>query len=102
MPSGDGGWGEKRPAAPEQVTRQFARLARREDLPPVRLHDLRHVAATLALAAGADPKVIQAILGHAGILLTADIHTRQPINSAYRRPPSIVRGYANFSPGRPS
>ena len=31
-------------------------------LPPIRLHDLRHCAATLALAAGTDMKVISAML----------------------------------------
>jgi integrase len=64
-----------RPVTPEQITRQFIRLVRREDLPPIRLHDLRHGAATLALAAGADLKVIQAMLGHASIVLTADTYT---------------------------
>lgn len=42
-------------------------------LPPIRLHDLRHGAATLALAAGGDMKVISAMLaldhpGHGGHL----------------------------------
>ena len=50
-------------------------LVRREGLPPIRLHDLRHGAATLALAGGADLKVIQAMLGHASIILTADTYT---------------------------
>jgi hypothetical protein len=31
----------------------------------VRVHDLRHTAASLWLAAGADPKVVQRVLGHA-------------------------------------
>jgi len=44
-------------------------------VPPIRLHDLRHGAATLALAAGTDQKVIQAMLGHASIVLTADTYT---------------------------
>lgn len=39
---------------PGYLTRRFARLVRREGLPPIRLHDLRHGAATLALAGGAD------------------------------------------------
>ena len=39
------------------------------------LHDLRHGAATLALAAGADLKAIQDMLGHASIVLTADTYT---------------------------
>ncbi|MEV6032813.1 hypothetical protein AB0L65_16760 [Nonomuraea sp. NPDC052116] len=42
--------------------------------PPVRLHDLRHGAARLALAAYTDLKVAQAMLGRAGIVLTADTY----------------------------
>jgi integrase len=44
-------------------------------LPPVRFHDPRHGAASLALAAGADLKVVQDMLGHASIVLTADTYT---------------------------
>jgi integrase-like protein len=64
-----------RPYPPGYLTRRFAKLVRREGLPPIRLHDLRHGAATLALAGGADLKVIQAMLGHASIILTADTYT---------------------------
>jgi len=41
----------------------------------VRLHDLRHGAATLAHAAGADLKTVQEQLGHTSIVLTADTYT---------------------------
>jgi hypothetical protein len=44
-------------------------------LPPVRLHDLRHGAASLAHTAGADLKTVQDQLGHASIVLTADTYT---------------------------
>jgi integrase len=44
-------------------------------LPPIRLHDLRHGAATLALAAGTDMKVISAMLRHSSIKITADTYT---------------------------
>ena len=64
-----------RPYPPGYLTRRFAKLVRREGLPPIRLHDLRHGAATLALAGGADLKAIQAMLGHASIILTADTYT---------------------------
>lgn len=60
---------------PADVTDHFQRLARRAGLPPVRLHDLRHGAATLALAAGVDMKVVQAMLRHSSITVTADTYT---------------------------
>ena len=39
---------------------------------PLRVHDLRHTCASLAIAAGADVKVLQRILGHASAALTLD------------------------------
>jgi hypothetical protein len=41
---------------PEYLTRHFERLARDAGLPPIRLHDLRHGAATLALARWRGPQ----------------------------------------------
>jgi hypothetical protein len=63
------------PLHPDWLTRRFRRLVTLSGLPPVRLHDLRHGAASLALAAGADLKTVQALLGHASIVLTADTYT---------------------------
>ncbi len=65
-----GGWIE-----PDRLTARFERLTRRAGLPPIRLHDLRHGAATIALAAGVDRKVVQEMLGHASIGLTSDTYT---------------------------
>jgi len=62
------------PLSPEYLTRTFGKLIRQTGLPPVRLHDLRHGAASLALAAGADLKVIADQLGHCSIVLTADTY----------------------------
>jgi integrase len=39
---------------------------------PLRVHDLRHTTASLAIAAGADVKVIQSMLGHASAAMTLD------------------------------
>ncbi len=41
-------------------------------LSPLRIHDLRHTCASLAIAAGADVKVLQRMLGHASAALTLD------------------------------
>ncbi|WP_414505540.1 tyrosine-type recombinase/integrase [Streptomyces sp. NEAU-L66] len=60
---------------PANVTRRFIELCEEIGLPPIRLHDLRHGAATLAHAAGADLKDIQEMLGHSSIAITADTYT---------------------------
>jgi integrase len=63
------------PMAPDRLTRTFKKLIAEHGLPPIRLHDLRHGAATLALAAGVELKVVQEMLGHSSIVLTADTYT---------------------------
>jgi integrase len=44
-------------------------------LPPIRLHDLRHLAATLALTAGVEMKVVSEMLRHKTLSITADTYT---------------------------
>ncbi|MFE9203853.1 tyrosine-type recombinase/integrase [Micromonospora sp. NPDC007230] len=63
------------PVHPGYLTQRLRLLVDRAGLPPIRLHDLRHGAATLAHAAGADLKTIQHQLGHATIRITADTYT---------------------------
>jgi integrase len=60
---------------PGYVNDEFNRLIAETHLPPIRVHDLRHVAATLMLLGGTDLKVVQAILGHATFAITAEIYT---------------------------
>jgi hypothetical protein len=43
-------------------------------VPGFRVHDLRHAAASVWLAAGADPKVVQRVLGHATAAMTMDLY----------------------------
>ena len=62
------------PFAPEYLYRRFVKLVAELGLPPIRLHDLRHGAASLALQAGVDLKVVSDQLGHSSIVLTADTY----------------------------
>ena len=62
------------PLNPDHLYREFIKAAAAAGMPPIRLHDLRHGAASLALQAGADLKVIQDKLGHSSIVLTADTY----------------------------
>ena len=64
-----------KPVGPDRLTRLFRKLVTASGLPPVTLHGLRHGAPTLALAAGADLKIVQDQLGHSTIVLTADTYT---------------------------
>jgi integrase len=80
-----------RPYSPGYLTHRFARLVAGLGLPPIRLHDLRHGAATLALASGADLKAIQDMLGHASIVLTADTYASVLPEVARRTADGIAR-----------
>lgn len=52
------------------------RAAQRIDatIPPITPHDLRHTAASLAVSAGANVKVVQRMLGHASAAMTLDVY----------------------------
>jgi integrase len=60
---------------PSNVHESLQRRSRRAGLPAVRVHDLRHTAATLHLAGGTNPKVVQELLGHSTITLTLDTYS---------------------------
>jgi len=53
----------------------LAALSSGAGLPPIRLHDLRHTAASLALQAGVPLKVVSEQLGHSSLAITADTCT---------------------------
>jgi integrase len=60
---------------PRTFSRSFDHHVRDAGLPKIRLHDLRHTHATLALEAGVHPKVVQERLGHATIAITLDTYS---------------------------
>jgi integrase len=63
------------PLHPDRFTRAFGAAARRAGVKQIRLHDLRHTWATLALQAGIHPKVVSERLGHATTGITLDIYS---------------------------
>ncbi|GHD98550.1 tyrosine-type recombinase/integrase [Streptomyces alanosinicus] len=63
------------PLHPDWVSRRFKRLVELSGLPPVRLHDLRHISASLSLLQGNDIKVVQERLGHSSRQITSDTYT---------------------------
>jgi integrase len=54
---------------------QFQALLKDAGLPHMRIHDLRHSAATILLSMGVHAKVVQEILGHSTISMTMDIYS---------------------------
>jgi len=60
---------------PESVSRYFRLAVKKALLPTIRLHDLRHTHATLALRAGIHPKVVSERLGHATVSITLDTYS---------------------------
>ncbi len=63
------------PLHPDFVSQTFERLASRLDMPRIRLHDLRHTHATLALAAGIHPKVVSERLGLSSVSISLDTYS---------------------------
>ena len=68
------------PWRPDYATLAFARLAAHLGIPKIRLHDLRHFAATTMLLNGIDVRTAAGRLGHARASTTLDIyaHYTQP------------------------
>jgi integrase len=54
--------------------RRFDHAVAELDLGNLTPHDLRHAAASLAISAGANPKAVQRMLGHASAAMTLDVY----------------------------
>ena len=80
-----------RSVRPDWLTHRFATLVAAAGLPPIRLHDLRHGAATLTLAAGAGLKTVQDMLGHTSYAFTADTYTAVLLEDARRAAESAAQ-----------
>jgi integrase len=63
------------PYHPTRLRILFERACHAAGVPPIRLHDLRHIMATTALRAGIHPKIVQERLGHSSIALTLDTYS---------------------------
>jgi integrase len=63
------------PLHPERFSRTFSRQTARAGLPAIRLHDLRHTWASLALQNRVHPKIVQERLGHANVSITLDVYS---------------------------
>ena len=83
-------WNRERIAASYKVTHRAIDTALAMSLPPIRLHDTRHGAASLALAAGVDITVVSGECGHATAAFTRDVYQHVYPESAAEAVASIV------------
>lgn len=60
---------------PDFISKSFERAVRKSGQPRIRLHDLRHTYATLALVGGLNIKALSATLGHASVAFTLDVYS---------------------------
>ena len=78
LASGDGGvvfaGPDGRAWHPQRITDRWRRQWPGLELPQIRLHDLRHCAATLLLDQGVPIKVVSERLGHSTIAMTMDLY----------------------------
>lgn len=58
------------PLHPNSLMAEYERVVRAAGVPRIRFHDLRHTSATLLLASGVHPRVVQERLGHSDIAMT--------------------------------
>jgi integrase len=58
-----------------RVRQRFKELLDKHGLPDIRLHDLRHICATLLISQKIEPRMVMEILGHSQISLTLNTYT---------------------------
>lgn len=86
-------WEGGRPNHSEYLSQIFNGLVQKLRLPPIRLHHLRHCAATLSLAGDSHMKTIQVMLGDSSYKLTVDTYTSvlpQPEREVADAPVALV------------
>ncbi len=63
------------PLEPRNLERAFTEILSIAGLPHIRIHDLRHTAATLLLTQGVHPRVVMDLLGHSQIAVTMNTYS---------------------------
>jgi integrase len=71
---GDNGHHMRLPRVHEDNMSWFGSAVQRSGIPRITPHDLRHSAASFAVSAGANVKVVQKMLGHASAAMTLDVY----------------------------
>lgn len=77
-------WDDGKPLAVNYVSKAFSALLKRNGLPHIRLHDVRHSVATSMLNNNIDLKIIQEYLGHSTIATTANCYLHPDLKQKSR------------------
>jgi integrase len=72
------------PLDPRNVNRWWSALCERAGVGHRRFHAARHTAATLMLDQGVPLEVVSAVLGHAGLAITADVYAKVGMDAKRR------------------
>lgn len=67
-------WDNGKPYAPRYINETFVSLLRKNGLPPIRFHDLRHTCASMMIEQGRNLKDVQVWLGHSDIQTTGNVY----------------------------
>jgi integrase len=84
------------PFVPSSISQSFHRFCSNNDLRRIRVHDLRHTAAVLALEAGVPLEGVSEGLGHAGVEVTKRIYARH-VPGLSRRFTDVLGDYVDSS-----
>ena len=68
-------WPNGRQLHPDYLTRSFRQLLKKNGLPGITFHELRHTCGSLMINAGISMKEVQEYLGHENVSTTLDIYT---------------------------
>jgi len=72
--------GDGNPLAQQSVATMHRRICEAAEVRRIRLHDLRHTAATQMLRANVHPKVVADVLGHSSVTTTLDIYSHVDVS----------------------
>ena len=89
------------PIYPGTVTSWFAEFVKRNDLPHVSIHSLRHTNATLLIANGTDLRTVSKRLGHSNMTTTGNIYTHA-IQTADERAAETLNDILTLREGKKS
>ncbi len=76
--------------SPGWVSAEWKRLCQEAGLPVLKLHAARHIAATLALLAGTDTKVVSETLGHSSAYFTQDFYQHVSVQAQIGSAETVV------------